>query len=114
MKRSLLLLLVLTAILPALAETDRGPRVTLNYNRADLPSVVKQLGKRMGCNVYVGPEVAGQVTLSVKDTPAEGVLKLVLELQPKRFDYKLVGNTLVVASPERLGSIPADLLGPRR
>lgn len=114
MKRLLILLLIVTAALPALSESARGPCVTLNYNRADLPYVVKQLGKRMGCNVYVGPEVAGQVTLNVKDTPAEGVLKLVLDLQPKRFDYRLVGNTLVVASPERLGSIPADILGPRR
>ena len=107
MKRTLAIILFFCALLPALAE--RGPRVTVNYDRADLTYVCKQLGTRMGCYVYVSHEVSGQVTLNVHNVSAEGALAMVLKLQPSKYAYKLVGNTLVVASPEKLASIPDNL-----
>ncbi|MEW6278849.1 MAG: hypothetical protein AB1758_09520 [Candidatus Eremiobacterota bacterium] len=115
------LLLLAPATLPAeesaprparSTSAQRGPRISLDVVRADLPVVIKKIGQTMGCNVYVGSEVQGEVTLSVKNVPAEGMLALVLRMQPERYDYKLVGNTLVVGSPERVGSIPANLLNP--
>ncbi len=112
MKRYLVAALLLISFLPALA--DRGPRVTVNYDRADLTYVCKQLGTRMGCNVYVSHEVSGQVTLNVHNVSAEGALAMVLKLQPSKYAYKLVGNTLVVASPEKLASIPDNLFSQQK
>lgn len=109
MKRLMAVLLVVLALLPAAVRAERGPRVSVSYDRADLTYVCKQLGTRMGCNVYVSSEVQGQVTLSVHDVSAEGALAMVLRLQPQRYEYKLVGNTLVVATPEKLSTIPANL-----
>lgn len=112
MKGLLVAALLFVCLLPALAE--RGPRVTANYDRADLTYVCKQLAGKMGCNIYVSQEVKGQVTLRVRDVNAEGALAMVLKLQPTRYAYKLVGNTLVVATPEKLAEIPLDLLSQKK
>lgn len=108
MKRALVAVLLFVCLLPALAE--RGPRVSVSYDRADLTYVCKQLARKMGCNIYVSHEVKGEVTLTVRDVNAEGALAMVLKLQPTKYDYKLVGNTLVVATPEKLAEIPVNLL----
>lgn len=76
--------------------------INLDYHNADLVYVLKQLGPRLGLNIYVGPEVSGAVTMTAHHVPADGVLALVLKMQEGRYTYRKVGNTVVVGSPERL------------
>jgi type II secretory pathway component HofQ len=79
--------------------------ISLDYHNADLVYVLKQLGPRLGLNIYVGPEVQGSVTLTAQRVPVDGVLNLVLKMQEGSYAYKKVGNTVVIGSPERLQTL---------
>jgi type II secretory pathway component GspD/PulD (secretin) len=87
--------------------------VTLDFVNADLVYVIKVLAKEMGRNIYIGPGVDGSVTVTLKSVPVEGALALILKMQESEIGYKLLGksNTLVVAPPEKLNTIPDDILG---
>ncbi|MBW1781816.1 MAG: type II secretion system secretin GspD [Deltaproteobacteria bacterium] len=43
---------------------DRGPRVVLNFDNADLYAVINTIGELLGINYIVGPSVAGKVTIN--------------------------------------------------
>ena len=105
-----ILVALLTAALfcPALAKTTR-PLVTLHCANSDLGGVLHKIAGQMGCNLYIGPGVTGTVTADLRGVPAEGALGLVLRMQSVDYRYKLVGNTLVVATPEKLAQIPDNL-----
>lgn len=104
------LLLVSTPPLPAVAKEPSPPCVSMNYTDADLKLVLKRLAAKMGYNLYVHPSVQGKVTLAVDDVPAERAFGLVLKMQTEDYGYKRVGNTIVVAPPDKLAEIPATLI----
>lgn len=85
--------------------------VTLDFVNADLVYVLKVLAKEMNKNIYVGPTVAGSVTVTLKNVPVEGAMALILQMQESEYDYKLLGyNTIVVAAPEKLDEVADDIL----
>lgn len=85
--------------------------VTLDFVNADLVYVLKVLAKEMNKNIYVGPTVAGSVTVTLKNVPVEGAMALILQMQESEYDYKLLGyNTIVVAAPEKLGEVADNIL----
>ena len=43
---------------------DRGPKVVLNFDNADLYAVISTIGELLGINYIVGPNVAGKVTIN--------------------------------------------------
>lgn len=90
-----LILLLVSSSLPAAAEL-----VNMEFKQAPLVDVFQILGQLGGYNVLVDPSVSGQVTFALKDLTVEDALDLVTRTTGYR--YKLMGNTLVVASDERL------------
>jgi type II secretory pathway component GspD/PulD (secretin) len=104
-----------SALRPRVAPRAARPRqklVSLDFVNADLVYVIKVLAKEMGRNVYIGPGVDGSVTVTLKSVPVEGALALILRMQENEYAYKLVGaNTLIVATPEKLNTIPDDIMG---
>lgn len=87
--------------------------VTLDFVNADLVYVLKVLAKEMNRNIYVGPTVAGSVTVTLKNVPVEGAMALILQMQESEYDYKMVGsNTIVVAPPEKLAEVESNILDP--
>ena len=89
--------------------------VTLDFVNADLVYVLKVLAKEMNRNIYVGPTVAGSVTVTLKNVPVEGAMALILQMQENEYDYKMVGsNTIVVAAPEKLAEVAGDILDPNQ
>ena len=87
--------------------------VTLDFVNADLVYVLKVLAKEMNRNIYVGPTVAGSVTVTLKNVPVEGAMALILQMQESEYDYKMVGsNTIVVAAPEKLAEVSDSILDP--
>jgi len=85
--------------------------VTVEFKDADLIYVIKVLAKARGYNVYIGPSVEGEVTASIRSTPPEAALALLL---PAGTDYKVVSNgsggrTFIVAPPDKLAMVPNDI-----
>lgn len=105
------LLTVLLSLLLVSTGLAQNRRVSLNYTNADLVPVLRKLARDAGMNIFLSPEVQGRVTVSVRDVSPNAALELILSLQEKEYRYKILKNTYVVASPERLQAIPDDLLG---
>ena len=89
----------------------QGQQVSLNYTNADLVPVLKKLARDAGMNIFLSPEVKGRVTISIKNVSANSAMDLILALQEEKYSYKVLKNTYVVATPQRLNEIPDDLLG---
>lgn len=87
--------------------------VNMEFVNADLVYIVKFLAKEMGRNVYVGPDVQGSVTVTLKNVQPEGALALVLKMQETPYDYKIVDNTVIVATTEKLQTIADNILTPK-
>ena len=87
--------------------------VNLELVNADLVYVVKYLAKEMGRNVYVAPDVAGAVTVTLNKVRPEGALALILKMQEVPYDYKLIDNTIVVATAEKLSTVSDNILNPK-
>lgn len=92
-----------------LATPASAGNVSLNFTNADIVPVLRILAKEAGMNIFIGPEVQGEVTVSLVNKPALGALGLILAMQERDYRYKVLGNTIVVASPEKLDEIPDDL-----
>lgn len=87
--------------------------VNMEFVNADLVYIVKFLAREMGRNVYVGPDVQGSVTVTLRNVQPEGALALVLKMQETPYDYKIVDNTVIVATPEKLQTIADNILTPK-
>ncbi|MGM9992458.1 MAG: secretin N-terminal domain-containing protein [Candidatus Bruticola sp.] len=92
---------------------NRVKVVNMEFVNADLVYIVKFLAKEMGRNVYVGPDVQGSVTVTLKNVQPEGALALVLKMQETPYDYKIVDNTVIVATSEKLQTIADNILTPK-
>ncbi len=87
--------------------------VNLELVNADLVYVIKYLAKEMNRNVYVAPDVAGAVTVTLNKVRPEGALALILKMQEVPYDYKLIDNTIVVATSEKLSTVSDNILNPK-
>lgn len=82
--------------------------VSLDLVNADLIYVLKILAKELGMNIVTAPDVAGSVTMTLKDVPASGALNLVVKMSG--YDYKNVGNTIVVGDSKLLATVPSNIM----
>lgn len=82
--------------------------VNMDLVNADLVYVLKILAKEMNMNIVTDPTVQGSVTMTLKSVPASGALNLVTKVSG--FDYKIVGNTIVVGDPKLLAKISPDIM----
>jgi type IV pilus secretin PilQ/predicted competence protein len=94
----------------AVAETTEPEpepeRVTLNFAEgADLRDVLTAYSVQSGKSVVLGPEVAGEVRLHLRDVPWNEALDVIL--QPYGFAYKMVGETIVVSEMEQRSVVEA-------
>lgn len=89
------------------------PRVTADFVNTDRVVALKEVARQCGRSVYIGPTVAGQVTLSFKGTPGEEAFAQLLADLPEH-DFKLLGTVrpaVVIASLEKLDEIRDDIGG---
>jgi len=77
--------------------------VNLSFDGVDYAHIFQTLGRLQGLNVLVDPSVAGQGTFELESLSFREALNLVAGFGG--FDYRIIGNTLVVASPEKLRQI---------
>ncbi|HHT91471.1 MAG: secretin and TonB N-terminal domain-containing protein [Limnochordia bacterium] len=76
--------------------------VNMEFQQAPLVDVFQILGQIGGYNVLVDPSVSGNVSFTLNDLTVEEALDLVTRTTGYR--YQIVGNTMVVASQQRLKS----------
>ena len=86
--------------------------VNMDLVNADLIYVLKILAKELDLNIVTDPTVQGSVTMTLKNVPAQGALNLVVKISG--FDYKRVGNTIVVGDPKLLEKITPNIMELRR
>ncbi|NLM41655.1 MAG: type II secretion system protein GspD [Firmicutes bacterium] len=89
-----LVLCFLPASLSIAAELD------LSFEQVDYAQIFKVLGESQGLNVLIDPEVTGQGSFQLKGVSFSEALQLISSYSG--YAYRLAGNTLLVASPQRL------------
>ena len=100
--KSVLALCMVLVLTSAFAPVLGKERVNMEFKQAPLVDVFQILGQLGGYNVLVDPSVSGQVSFVLNDLPVEEALDLVT--RTTGFRYKLMGNTLIIASEARLKS----------
>ncbi len=98
----LVLLCLVIVVVSVSAPVVATELVNMEFQQAPLVDVFQVLGQLGGYNVLVDPSVSGQVSFSLKSLPVEEALDLVTRTTGYR--YQIVGNTMVVASEQRLQS----------
>ncbi len=77
-------------------------KVTLELADADIKEVFKILSKKSGLNIVSDASLNGSVNIFLKDTAIKDVIEFILGTQG--LSYKMVGNTILIASSSKLDS----------
>jgi type II secretory pathway component GspD/PulD (secretin) len=91
---------LLISSLAAFTAFAAGDTVSLSLEDAEFAQIFQTLGRLQNLNVVVDPAVVGRGTLDLKDVPFGEALDLVAGLGG--YEYRILGNTLIVGTPERL------------
>lgn len=83
--------------------------VSMDFVNADLIYVLKILAKELNYNIVTDPSVSGAVTMTLKNVPANGALNIIVKMSG--YEYKVVGNTMVVGDEKTLAKIPSNIMG---
>ncbi len=75
-------------------------QVRMEFDSADVRNVLQVLGEIGGFNVVLDREVQGEVSIKLDDVDVNEAIELVVKVSG--YSSKMIGNTLVVASQERL------------
>ncbi len=106
MALSLVLILNYPAGAQTAAPADSAPRpsglVTIHAEDAHLPSILAILAKESGYNIVTGPGVnmKDKISIHLDNVPVEQAVNLVV--RAAGLSYEVVGNSFLVASPQRL------------
>lgn len=102
MKHSVQILLVIVVIVlvSSMVVASDVRMVDMEFRDAPLVDVFQVLGELGGLNVLVDPSVTGTVSFYLKDLGVQEALDLVS--RTTGFRYRIVGNTLIVATEKRL------------
>ena len=89
------------AVAEAVSEPEpEVDRVSLNFAEgADMRDVLTAYSLQSGRSVVLGPEVGGEIRLSLHDVPWDEALEVIL--QPYGYSYRTVGDTIVVDQMEQ-------------
>jgi type IV pilus assembly protein PilQ len=82
--------------------------VSLDFQDADIRSVLKVLAFKSGVNIVAAPDVTGVVNIELKDVPWQKALDVILSTYGYGFDRK--GNIITVMTVENLKKYREDTL----
>src|SRR5271167_1716366 len=92
-----------------LAQANLPPEaglVSLDFQDADIRSVLKVLAFKSGVNIVAAPDVIGVVNIELKDVPWQKALDVILSTYGYGFDRK--GNIITVMTIESLKKYRED------
>ncbi len=94
--RGVTLALVLAFVSTAGAQDYTGEPVSLQFQNADLRSVLRTFADISGLNLVLDPAVAGTVDVALTDVPWDHALDVIL--RTNQLDYETEGNIVRIAS----------------
>ena len=74
--------------------------IDMDFKDAPIGDVFQILGELAGLNVLIDPTVTGNVSFYLKDLTVQEAMELLI--QTTGYDYRIVNNTLIVASKDKL------------
>lgn len=80
-----------------------GERISLDFQNADLHTIIRIIGEVSGKNIVVSDDVSGKVTLKLKDVPWDQALDIVLSA--RNLGLEESGNVLTIYDLPALASI---------
>jgi general secretion pathway protein D len=108
-KKVLILFLLIMIFFSAAAAAGPQDKIeNLNFKNTDIVDVLRAIAEVADVNLITDSEVSGNITVSLKDITFQKALDLIT--QTRAISYRWDGNTVVVASPERLDSIYANIV----
>ena len=85
--------------------SDNG-LVSLDFQDADIRSVLKVLAFKSGVNIVAAPDVTGVVTIQLNDVPWQKALEVILSTYG--YGYERRGNIITVMTVENLKKYRTD------
>ena len=108
-KKITALILILIFIFTATAAVGAQGRINdMNFKNADLTDVLRAIAEVANVNLITDSTVSGTVTVHLKDISFTKALDLIT--QTRSLTYKWDENTVVVAPPDRIDQIYANIV----
>lgn len=82
-------------------------KINMNFKGADIRDVLRTIAELAKVNLVTDSSVSGEITVHLKDLSFEDALTLVT--QAHGLAYKWYGNTVVVATPQRIEQLYASI-----
>ena len=92
---------------PAGSVTEEPGLIVIDYNEADIQSVLRTLASKAGRNVIMGDEIIGKVTVHLENVPYEEAMQLIAE--SKGFTCVKDKNVIKVKTLASLEMEPTEL-----
>ncbi len=86
-----------------------GDRISLNLVDVDLPKLLAMLAKVRRINIVAGPDVRGEVSLTLFDVPFDDALDAILGVAG--FTHFMQGNVLIVVAEDQKAELPPHMDG---
>ncbi len=86
---------------------DVNTPVTMDFKGADLRDVLRSLAQIAEVNLITHQSVQGEVTLTLTQVPFKDAIDLITLIND--LEYRWVGNTLLIAAPEKIKENFSDL-----
>lgn len=86
-----------------------SPRVTLNFTNTEVVQILKALAMQTGVNIVTAPDVKGTLSVTLDDVSVKDALDMVTSVSGLR--YARIGNSYIVATPDKIDSASAFLNG---
>jgi len=90
---------------------DNTPRVSLDFVNTEILQILKALALQTGVNIVTAPDVKGTLTVDLADVTVKDALDMVTSVSG--YAYTKVGNSYIVAPPEKINLANAALGGAR-
>jgi general secretion pathway protein D len=105
----LIIFLILLTVLSASALAGPEAKIeNMSFKNADIVDVLRTVAEVAEVNLITDSEITGNITVQLKDINFKKALDLIT--QTRSLDYRWDNNTVVVAAPERLDKMYADIV----
>ena len=101
-RRKLVFIVGLVLIMASASSALASSILNMEFEDAPLPNIFKVIGQSGGYNVLVDPSVSGEFSFVLKNMSVTEALDLVTRTTGYR--YRLLGNTLIIGTEDRLKS----------